>query len=441
MKQAPRSHARRGFAMLVVLGVIMITAFVLVVVQTSALGQAASGRESLARVRAYWAARAGIESTIARLEYDTQNPNQTDGYAVFTDLSEVSQDTLQGAQYSIFTSAGKSVFDGPTDSNAKININTATRDQLLLIEPFMTEDVADSVLDWIDSDDDVREVGAELGYYQSMTYAYKPRNAPMQSIQELELVAGTDPLDVRGEDWNLNGILDDNENDGDVSWPPDNADGVLDAGWSGVLTAATSSASMYGASGDLRVDLSSGDSATLISRTQVSAAQADIIVAYAANAPEAKMSDFIRLRFSQIAQAAGQNNAQAPELTVEQLGALLNECTIGVPDPATPGKININTCDQKIFEYIPQINSTVADTLITERAAKSTGFASMAELLEIQGISRTTAATLYDLFDVVTTGFEVTSRGKDVNTGIEVEISATIDRSSLPIVIKELYAR
>jgi len=33
-----------------------------------------------------------------------------------------------------------------------------------------------------------------------------------------------------GEDTNLNGVLDPNENDGDVSLPTDNRDGRLDAG-------------------------------------------------------------------------------------------------------------------------------------------------------------------------------------------------------------------
>ena len=37
------------------------------------------------------------------------------------------------------------------------------------------------------------------------------------------------PEFVRGEDWNLNGRLDPNEDDGDISYPPDNSDGKLDA--------------------------------------------------------------------------------------------------------------------------------------------------------------------------------------------------------------------
>lgn len=445
MNASPR-HAR-GFAMLIVLGIILIAAFVLVVVQTSSLGQASTGRESLARVRAQWAARAGIEATIARLEYETQNPNTGDAYSVYTGLSEVSRDSLEGASYRIVSTAGKDQIDGPGDPGSKLNINVATRDQLLTIEPFMTEDVADAILDWIDEDDDVREVGAELGYYQSMPFAYLPRNAPMQSILELELVAGVDPLDVRGEDWNLNGALDDNENDGDVAWPPDNADGELDAGWSGVLTAASTGGSLFGASGEERLDLTLADASSIMTRTKVTSGQAEAILSYAQNASNPQMRDFLRSNLQTLAQQAaqatggGQQQQQVEALNTEQLSALLNECSIGVPDPTIPGKININTCDSKLFEYLPELDSTVADTLVGERSSRSTGFLSIAEVLEIDGVTRNTAATIYDLFDVSSNVFEVTCRGVDANTGIEVELCATIDRSTLPVVIKEIYAR
>ncbi|MFZ4573165.1 MAG: hypothetical protein ACOYN0_02130 [Phycisphaerales bacterium] len=440
-----RIKTRRGFAMLIVLGIILITAFVLVVVQTSSLGQASSGRESLARTRAAWAARAGIEATIARLEFDTQNPNTGDAYAVFTDLAEVAQDSLQGSSFRVVSTSGKQQFDGPGDPHAKLNINVASRDQLLEIEPFMTEDVADAILDWIDSDDDVREVGAELGYYQSMPFAYLPRNGPMRSIQELELVAGVDIRDVRGEDWNLNGILDDNENDGETSWPPDNADGVLDAAWSGVLTAVSAGGSAFAASGEERLDLTSADDSTIMTRTRVNSRQAEAILAYVQQGQNPQMRDFLRRSLAQLAQQVAQPGAaQQPQpdaLTTEQLGALLNECSIGVPDPTLPGKININTCDSKLFEYLPELDSTIAETLVSERAGRSTGFLSMAEVLDISGVSRAAAATMYDLFDVRSDAFEVTCRGTDANTGIEVEICATIDRSTLPVVIKEIYAR
>jgi general secretion pathway protein K len=48
----------------------------------------------------------------------------------------------------------------------------------------------DAILDWIDSDNDERDHGAEEGYYLSLAQPYSPRNAPIQSLEELLLVRG-----------------------------------------------------------------------------------------------------------------------------------------------------------------------------------------------------------------------------------------------------------
>jgi general secretion pathway protein K len=48
----------------------------------------------------------------------------------------------------------------------------------------------DSILDWIDDDDEPREDGAERGYYRSQGIV--PRNGPLQTIEELGRVRGID---------------------------------------------------------------------------------------------------------------------------------------------------------------------------------------------------------------------------------------------------------
>jgi len=448
MKHAPVVK-NRGFAMLLVIAAVMIAAFALIAIQSSAFGQAAAGREALAKVRATWAARAGIEAAIARAEYDTENPDTADAFRLLDDLTAAARGELTGSDYIVRTSVGKSTVDGPADAHAKLNINAMTRDQLLAIEPFMSEDVADSILDWIDADDDTRELGAELGYYQSMPYPYLPRNGPFRSIAELELVAGVDPRDVRGEDWNLNGVLDDNEDDGDASWPPDNADGVLDAGWSGVLTAVSVDGDGTGASGQDRLDLAVATANDVASRIEASAAQAQVIVDYVAANEGATLGDFIRTSLSQMATqaaaAAGQNSRRVrmQNLTNEQLGALLDETFITPVDTSVvrPGKLNINTCDSTTIELLPDIEPELADAIIAERAARVEGFTSIAQLLEVPGMTRQRLASMYDIFCVRSNVFVVTCKGRDTLTGLEVEISATLDRSTVPVVIKDLTIR
>src|SRR5258706_7110040 len=68
---------------------------------------------------------------------------------------------------------------------------------------------------------------------------YRCKNANFETVDELRLVIGADWDLVFGEDANLNGILDPNENDADVSVPADNRDGKLDPGLFEYLTVYT----------------------------------------------------------------------------------------------------------------------------------------------------------------------------------------------------------
>jgi hypothetical protein len=102
--------------------------------------------------------------------------------------------------------------------------------------PNVTPEVADAILDWLDADETPRQYGAESDYYQSLSPPYQPRNGPLHSLDELLLVAGVTPRMLYGEDANRNGVLDANEDDGDVSSPNDDANGTLDRGWLPYLT-------------------------------------------------------------------------------------------------------------------------------------------------------------------------------------------------------------
>lgn len=452
-RSGPGRVGRRAFATVMVFSIIIIASVIVTVLQASALGQATLGREALARTRAYWAARAGVESTIARLEYDTQNDDHTSAYTVTDDMAAVALGTMNGASFHVMHSEGGNLVDGPADAHAKININAMTKDQLLLLEPFMAEDTADSILDWIDSDDDSRPLGAELGYYQSLPHPYNPRNAPMRSIAELELVAGADPRDVRGEDWNLNGVLDANENDGNASFPADNADGVLDAGWSGLLTASSREGTLSN-SGQERLDLTTTDASTLSARLTVTKEQAQAILDYVAGVSRASLANFITTDLNTLAAQADAATGQTAQsgargatarrrvqpLTVTQIGALLDEATIG-PAVAGPGKLNINSCTAQTLQYIPQIDPETADAIISERTSRASGFTGLADLLSVPGISRQQLSTIYALLGIRSNVYVITSRGRDDHTGIEVEIVATVDRSALPLVIQEVRVR
>lgn len=61
------------------------------------------------------------------------------------------------------------------------------------LEPEAAGDIADAILDWIDSDDNHRLNGAENDYYLALPVPYYCKNAPLDSIEELLLVKGVTP--------------------------------------------------------------------------------------------------------------------------------------------------------------------------------------------------------------------------------------------------------
>jgi type II secretory pathway component PulK len=118
---------------------------------------------------------------------------------------------------------------GLVDEASRLHLNMVT--QAMLEElPGMTPELAAAILDWRDSNDEVTVGGAESETYLRRNPPYRCKNTNYESVAELRLVAGVDLPTLFGDDANLNGVLDQNENDGEVSTPIDNRDGRVDAG-------------------------------------------------------------------------------------------------------------------------------------------------------------------------------------------------------------------
>jgi type II secretory pathway component PulK len=124
---------------------------------------------------------------------------------------------------------------GPTDEAGKINLNSASLEALLKL-PGMTAELAASIIDWRDEDEEISPGGAESEYYLLLDEPYNCKNAPLETVEEVLLIKGASEEVFYGEDTNINGILDDNENDADASEPPDNRNGRLDPGFYDYVT-------------------------------------------------------------------------------------------------------------------------------------------------------------------------------------------------------------
>ena len=120
-------------------------------------------------------------------------------------------------------------FFGLVDEASKLNLNTASSNMLEWL-PRMTLELEGSIRTWRDSSTNMALDGADDETYTRLNPAYYCKHAPFESVEELRLVYGADMEILLGEDGNLNGALDQNENDGDLYSPTDNRDGRLDPG-------------------------------------------------------------------------------------------------------------------------------------------------------------------------------------------------------------------
>ncbi|HLJ93245.1 MAG TPA: type II secretion system protein GspK, partial [Gemmataceae bacterium] len=169
---------------------------------------------------------------------------------------------------------------GVGDECGKINLNTLLKldssgqkaHDILLMLPNMTEDVANSILDWLDPDDDTRTNGAESDYYGGLNPGYRAKNGPLDSLEELLLVKGVTPQLLFGNDRNRNGILDPDEDDGS---------GIVDQGWAAYLTIYSRELNVD-ASGNPRIYVNDSDLNTLYENLSSAVGQdlANYIIAY-----------------------------------------------------------------------------------------------------------------------------------------------------------------
>jgi hypothetical protein len=435
--------AARGSVVLIVLWTIAIATLSVAATQMLSYRQATLGHEAVERVQSRWAARAGIEYTIAVMANHTRFPVPEDAFAMVRDMEVVSKGGVINATWSIEHTIEGSMrpWGGPLDEHARLNANIASSSQLMLMED-MTFDVADAIRDWIDQDDDPGALGVEREYYETLDPSYSPRNGHIRSIGEIELIAGVFPEYFRGEDWNLNGRLDPSEDDGHLTLPLDQPDGLLDAGWSAYLTAYSTDVAPSG-SGEPRIYLRAAEPEDLTARLGVSDAQARSLIYFGRNESNT-LDQLATIDLSRVDSSgnAGDRvvNPAAEALTEEELQVIQDELSITDPLDRLPGKMNINSVSPKFLRDLMTAigaDEFVADEIIYLRESGPEGIVSLADLEDLPELDGRTRQSLAQLFGTTSSIYSISSQGRSDASGLEVEIIAVVDRSTVPIKIIE----
>lgn len=255
---------------------------------------------------------------------------------------------------------------GLIDEASKLNLNTATLEQLESL-PNMTAEFAAAIIDWRDSDSDITDSGAEDETYARLNPPRRAKNAPFETTEELRLVYGSTLQLLYGEDANLNGALDLNENDGNLSLPYDNNDGRLDPGLFEYCTVYSRQPSTR-ADGSPRINVANQQG-----RQQL---------------PQLLSTVLSEDRANQIVSAVGNRTFQsvlefyaASEMTADEFALIHTD--IATSTNAQVGLVNVNTASEAVLACIPGIGVDYAASLVTYRAANPTRLNSMAWVTEV----------------------------------------------------------
>jgi type II secretory pathway component PulK len=360
-RQLVGCDSRAGTVLIVTMWVILVLVALVLVFSDSMRIAAAVTANNVAAIEAECLASAAVEYAKANLMTIKEEAEATsletttpyDAMKVGTGYFWVLRSNLENDRDFEF---------GLTDEAGKINLNTATYGMLMKL-PNMTEELAASIIDWRDADSDVTTNGAEDDYYMLLPDPYDCKNAPLQTVEEILLIKGGTEQILYGEDTNLNGHLDENENDGDESDPPDNRDSQLDRGIYDYVT-VYSAESNLDSEGTARINVkdsaAQADLTTLLTST-FSADKATTIIAAVGSSSNSLVAFFLNAK-------AG---AQMTEAEFNQIADHLTTSS----DANVPGLINVNTASKPVLMCFTDPNigleETDVDSLISYRQGGS----------------------------------------------------------------------
>jgi len=358
-----RTARRRGTVLIVSMWIVLVIAGLVLVFARTVRVEAIASANQVAALQAEAAARGALQFVLAEVDGAADSSSDSteadfEGILVGESPFWVLRTNLQddGAHYF-----------GLTDEAARVNLNSATLDMLLRL-PDMTAELAASIVDWRDEDDEVSAGGAENEYYLLLSEPYYCKNSAFETVEEVLLVNGASPELLYGEDWNMNGVLDPNEDDGSDSEPTDDADGNLDHGFFDYVTVFSSQPNTS-ASGEERVNVNEVGSQGLSSllREALSDDRYYTVMQYVrARRPFANVLDFY----------------DRTNLTEAEFAPIADRITTSDEDVLV-GLVNVNTAPREVLMCLPELDESDVDALLAGRLASEADLSTVAWVAEV----------------------------------------------------------
>lgn len=414
---------RRGAILVGVLWLILIMGLLLLGLNRQVQLASSQSQAQLDAVRAHWLARAGVERALAVLAEDGTTYDGMEEYWYEDPLSFQAYELAEGYSLSVTAPPDEnappdSVRYGIDDESSRINLTSATRELLQRVEQLDDAHIS-PILDWVDDNEEAEPGGAERGYYQGLDLAYEIRNGPMRTNRELMLVKGITPDTYFGEDTDADGVLDRRENDADTAFPPDDANGELDRGLSGLFTVYSYEPNTS-LDGQERINIKNTEAGSLTSRFDITQSLAQRI---------AERGSQYNSVFDLVGEAGESQNEDEEdlvnEITITWLAENYEQFSLA-DDDRQSGRVNINTARRSVLEAIPGLDSATVDSILQKRVSQG-AFTSLGELLSTGTVTEDQFREAAQYLTVRSNVMTIRSTGT-TPLGVRRSIIAVVDR-------------
>jgi DNA uptake protein ComE-like DNA-binding protein len=265
------------------------------------------------------------------------------------------------------------------DENSKLNLNTVTSAMLQALPiPDMTPEFADAIVAWRSANSQNAALNDNI--YSQLDPPRHNKGSGYETVDELRLINGAMLNLILGEDINRNGVLDANEDDGEVSAPRDDQNGQLLAGLFEYVT-VYSSEPATSASGSRRINVTTLNTAQARQQLENRLRQRGI---------SNQRAQQIMSRVSQT--TPGQNQALTSvadfmvttQMRAEEWVLIHTDLTATTANNGVAqGLVNVNTASYAVLSAIPGIGTEYASALVEFRAANPDQLTSFAWLTQV----------------------------------------------------------
>ncbi|HBE68850.1 MAG TPA: hypothetical protein DDW52_11950 [Planctomycetaceae bacterium] len=192
MRQQTTQERRNGSTLIFVLIVLAMISYGVYCFSELTLAESRALRFSQDRIHALAAAHSGTDHILAQIT--NKRLGSTNNLQFHYEWANKDGHDYR---FSIQPSASEQLL-GLTNECSRLNLNSLdlsaasmlTSRRRLLALPGITQVAADSLLDWLDSDETPRKYGAEIDWYLAQNLPQRPRNGALDSLEELSLVRG-----------------------------------------------------------------------------------------------------------------------------------------------------------------------------------------------------------------------------------------------------------